>query len=253
MNAFTVWVGLGSAMGLWRVWRLAPSRLSGALLNTALLVLFAALLGARLAYVIVNIDYFRANFWEIFQFWQGGLSWPGALAGAAAAIAATAHAYSTPHGRRVPIGWLADRLYPLLPPVAITAWLGCWLTGAAYGAALPEGSWFGTPTLDETGAYLHRLPVQILAALALLAFFALVELLFRPKRPHGALSALALAGLMLVQLGASLLRADPAPTWQGLRLDAWFAVAVLALLLLLALVHSLVPILSRRQSISDQT
>lgn len=253
MNAFTVWVGLGSAMGLWRVWRLAPSRLSGALLNTALLVLVAALLGARLAYVAVNAAYYRASFWEIFQFWQGGLSWPGALAGAALAIAATASVYSTPRGRRVPFGWLADRLYPLLPPVAITAWLGCWLAGAAYGTELPTGTWLGVPSPDETGATLPRFPVQILAALALLSFFALLELRLRPKRPHGALSALALVGLMFVQLGASLLRADPAPMLQGLRLDAWFAAAVLALLLLMALAHSLVPSLSRRQSVSDQT
>ena len=250
MNAFTVLVGLGSAMGLWRVWRLAPVRLSGALLNTALLILLAALLGARIGYVAVNIAYFRAQPFEAFLLWQGGLSWPGALAGAAVALAAIAPAFTTPSGRRVPLGWLADRLYPLLPPVAITAWLGCWQIGAAYGAALPAGDWWGVPSLDETGAFFPRMPVQILAALALLAYFALLELRLRPKRRPGGLSLLAVGGLLLVQLGASLLRADPAPTWQGLRLDAWFATGSLGLLLMVALINALIPIL-RRQSISD--
>lgn len=240
-------------MGLWRVWRNAPSRLSGALLNTGLLVLLAALLGARIVYVGVNAPYFRANPVEALQMWQGGLSWPGALAGAVAAAAVAAHAYSTPHKRRVPLGWLMDRLYPLLPPIAITAWLGCWQIGAAYGAALPAGAWWGIPSPNETSAYTLRVPVQLLAALALLACFALLELGLRPKRQNGLLSGLALAGLMFVQFGASLLRTDPAPLWQNLRLDAWFALAALALLLMLALLNALVPHLWRRQSIPNQS
>jgi len=40
---------------------------------------------------------------------------------------------------------------------------------------------------------------------------------------------LGLLGLSLILLGTSLLRADPAITWNGLRLEAWAALAFILL------------------------
>jgi len=246
VSAFSVWVGLGSIVGLWRVAQNAPQRQAGIWVNAGLFVLAFTLAGARLFYVLTNWPYFSAHLLEAPQVWLGGLSWPGALGGAVVALMTLMIQYratsSRPHyPAHVTLGWLGDRLYPLLPPLAITIWLGSWQTGVAYGAALPAGAFGSVPSLDENGVYSPRFPLQPLAALTLLAFFAFLETRRKPLRPAGWLSGLAIAGLLLNLLAASLLRADPAPHWRGLRLDSWMAIIYLVLLFTPVIIISLAP------------
>lgn len=245
VNAFSVWVGLGATIGLWRVVQSAPQRQVGIWLNAGLFVLFSTLAGARLFYVRLNWEYFSNHLLEAAMISLGGLTWPGAFAGAGLGLGLLVirqHAlrtrpdlptiYST-------LGIIADQLYPLLAPLAITAWVGCWQSGIAYGAALPAGTWWGIPAPDETGMVSTRFPLQPLAALTLVAFFWILETKVKPLRPTGRLCGLAAGGLLLHLAAASLLRADPAPTWNGLRLDTWFALLYLALLIALGLTRAL--------------
>jgi hypothetical protein len=113
---------------------------------------------------------------------------------------------------------LADWLYPLLPPLAVTAYLGAWLAGASYGPQLAPGIWWGIPAPDESGWVALRWPLQPAAALSLLVFYVLMERLVPLPRPSGWLFALAAAWLFAVDLVVSLLRADPLPTWGLVRL-----------------------------------
>jgi prolipoprotein diacylglyceryltransferase len=251
VNAFTLWVGLGAALGLWRVARSAPQRQAGFWVNTGLLALLACLAGARLFYTWVNRDYFAGRLLEIPQVWLGGLSWPGAVAGAWLALLYLGYSYRTPRGGRAPLGWLGDRLYPLLPPLAVTTWLGCWMSGVAYGPPAPAGAWWGAPSLDESGTYTLHWPLQPLAALSLLGFFWLLETRVRPLRPPGQQAGLAAFGLLLHLLAASLLRADPAPTWGGLRVDTWMALAFLAGFVTQAILGSLFSRIWRRPTFSN--
>ena len=95
--------------------------------------------------------------------------------------------------------------------------------------------------MDESGITSLRWPLQPAAALSLLVFFALLERFVRPLQPAGLISWLGQVGLMLNLLAASLLRADPAPTWRGMRIDFWMATGYLVVLLLVAGITSLVP------------
>lgn len=261
MNAFALWVGFGSALGLWRVARSAPQRQAAAWVNTGLFVLFISLVGARLFYISLNWDYFAGHLGEVPQIWQGGLAWPGAVTGAWLAMLylAVVSRSSGRHGGQnqpapghgaqvnVTLSWLGDRLYPLLPPIAITAWLGCWQVGAAYGAQLPAGTPLAIPSLDETGMYNPHWPLQPAAALFLIISFAILEARVKPLRPVGRLSGLATFILLVHLFAASLLRADPAPIWNGLRLDAWWAMALTMLFLLYILVNNVVSRIWRRR------
>jgi prolipoprotein diacylglyceryltransferase len=246
VNAFSVWVGLGATVGLWRIVRSAPQRQAETWLNAGLFVLFFTLAGARLSYIWLNWSYFASHLVESAMIWLGGLTWPGAFAGAGLALIMLSLLYRNspdrlpPHTPYLPLGWVGDRLYPLLPPLAIAVWIGCWQSGIAYGVALPAGTWWGMPALDASGASSLRFPLQPLAALTLLEFFWLLETRIRPLRPPGLLFGLAVAGLLLHLAAFSLLRDDPAPYWNGLRLDTWFAVFSLALLLILAIINNLV-------------
>jgi heme/copper-type cytochrome/quinol oxidase subunit 4 len=241
MNSFSLLVGIGAGIGLWRVVRGAPERQATFLLNTGLIILGSGLVGARLAYVWINWAYFATHLPEILQIWLGGLSWPGAFAGAALALSIIAIPARTPRGDAIPAGWFGDRLYPMLPPLAISLWLGCWQTGHGYGPLLPGGTWWGVPSLDETGTLALHWPLQPLAAVTLLAFFGILETLIPLRRPVGRLSGLALTGLLLHLLAFSFASAEPGPTWQGLRLETWAAILFLALIILAWLVGRLFP------------
>ena len=49
------------------------------LINTSVVALIAAFLGARLYYVLFNWDYYRAEPWKILAIWEGGLAIHGGL------------------------------------------------------------------------------------------------------------------------------------------------------------------------------
>ncbi len=75
----------------------------------------------------------------------------------------------------------------------------------------------------------HRLPLQVLAALTLALLYGALELRLFPKPGSPSLSgeraSLTLLALMAHTFLFSLLRADPALRWLGLRVDSWVALA----------------------------
>lgn len=225
-HVFSLLIGAGAALGLWQVARAAPPKETLRWVDAGLYALLGALAGARLGFVFLHFAYFRSHPLEALLPWLGGLSWPGAVLGGLLATALVAAA------RRLPFALVADHLAPLLAPLAITAWLGCWRAGCAYGPLLPESSRFAVLALAEDGALTPRLPLQLLAAFSLLATFAAVELKLEPFERRGQRAGLYCLLLSANLLGFSFLRADPAPRWAGLRPDAWAALLFTALALI---------------------
>ncbi len=217
MNAYAIAVGIGSALGLFRISR----QRSGQWLDAALIVLLGSLIGARAAFVVLNPAIFAPRPLEALEVWRGGLSAPGGILGGVLALLLAAALH------RVSALRLADWLYPLIPPLAVSAWLGSWLTGSAYGALVSPAAWWTLQAPDETGLAAARVPVQLGAALALAVFYFLMETLTPLPRPSGWLASLALSWLVLVSLVASLLRADPTPLWRDLRIDTWVYLVLL--------------------------
>jgi prolipoprotein diacylglyceryltransferase len=226
MLVFSLWVGIGASLGLWRLARSAQRR-PAEWVNAGLFVLVFALCGARLSFAANNLGYFAGHVIEIPMIWLGGLTWPGALLGALLALGIQVVGYRSPRTGKVSPGWLGDQLYPLLPTLAIGAWLGCWQAGCGYGTLAPSGAWWAVPAITEYGLLALRWPVQALAALSLVVFFALLERWVTPMRSAGRLSSLALIGLLLHLFIFTGLVADPSPYWNGLRLDTWAALIML--------------------------
>jgi len=229
VTIFSFLAGAGATLGLWQVARRAQSQHTRRLLDYGTLVLLAALLGARVFYVVVHGAYYAAHPLEAVEIWLGGLSWPGAAMGAILELIILSLA------RRYPLGWLADGLSPLIGPVAIALFLGCWQAGVMYGQALPNGS-LGFPTVDEAGAVSVRVPLQLICALGLLVYLWIAEHALAPldgKRSYPGLRAsLFSLGLGLALLAAESLRADPVPYWGSLSVDTWCAYGLIALSLL---------------------
>jgi phosphatidylglycerol---prolipoprotein diacylglyceryl transferase len=222
VEIFPILIGAGAVLGLVQVARHSPREGVLAWLDAGLLTLLGALVGARLYFVFMHLGYYRSQLLEIPQIWLGGLDWPGAIAGGLLAVVGISVA------RNLLLGQAADRLANLAPPLAIAAWLGCWMAGCAYGF---ETTAFGLRTLIEDGSFSVRFPVQILAALSLLCYYAWLEIGVSYSLPAGRRAGLIGLGLAINLLAFSFLRADPAPLWYGLRPDSW-AAAVLGIIML---------------------
>lgn len=226
MNAFAVLIGLGASLGVaCLALQSDRPRERQRLMDAGLIVLLGALLGGRFFFVAANRDYFAAHLIEAAQMWLGGFSGAGALAGGLAALLPASALSGSPPAK------LSDRLLPMLPPLAVSAWLACWQAGSAYGPlagfAGSGPAWWAFPARDEWGVVAYRFPTQLLAAVMTLALFAALE----PLKPR--LSASGQAGsagflvVALVTFAASFLRADPARSWMGWRLDGWAALGLL--------------------------
>jgi phosphatidylglycerol:prolipoprotein diacylglycerol transferase len=214
---FPLILGLGATLGLgWSAWR-APVGQAHRQVDAGLWALFGGLLGGRAAYAAFNWSYYRTHLEQVPAVYLGGLAWPGALAGSLLALALFAAAAHTSFGS------LADGLLPLLVTLTVSAWLGCWLEGCAYGAL--ADTWWGMPARDEWGAFASRWPVQFLGALLVLGAFLAIDLNRARLRVPGQAAVLGAFSLSLEMFALSFLRADPALSWLGLRLDAWSGLA----------------------------
>lgn len=236
VSYFAAIIGVGAAAGLYRISRPAVGGQSAprtrqldasARLNSALLVLLGALAGSRAGYVLVNWEYFRTHLGDTLQVWLGGLAWPGALLGGLLVFGGLVLAW------RRPAGALADALLPILAPLVVAAWLGCWQAGSFYGPALAARTWWAVTARDEWAQVLYRWPLQPAAALLSLLVLGLAERTGSGHAPQGRAASQGWLGLCLLLLGLTFGRADPAPVWNGLRLDVWAGLSLTFLALVL--------------------
>lgn len=171
------------------------------------------LIGARLSYILLHLEFYRTHPTEILAYWEGGLDWFGGILGAAIGLWIFCRA------ARRPFWELADSLAAPGVLFGLAAWLGCLLDGCGYGRPVPA-RWWAPATPDSFGAVAPRWPTQAAGALLTLTCAAA---LFRTRdRPMavGTRACLALAACASIILLVSLGRGDPSVGIFGLRGDA---------------------------------
>ncbi|MGC8778539.1 MAG: prolipoprotein diacylglyceryl transferase [Candidatus Caldatribacteriaceae bacterium] len=147
-----------------------------AVMEVASLCVIGAVVGSRLAYVLLNWDYYRENLWKILAVREGGLTFYGGIAGALL----------------LAVPYILRRKYRLAaffdlfsPPLALgyaIARVGCFLNGCCYGRVstysfFPLGVKF--PHLSG-----FRYPTQIYSLVySLVIFFILLRLSQRSHFP----------------------------------------------------------------------
>ncbi len=202
---FSVFIALGTGLGLYQVFRQAPPQQAIRCLDASVFLLFCAIIGARSSYVGLNLSYYLDNPLEAFLINQGGLVWEGAIGGVVLALPFTARDFE------LPAAVLADSVAQLIPPLGVAAWLGCWMAGCGCAAAVSPSYWWAIPSPDATGLAAARFPLQPAAALVLMMECLLVESFTGRKSRSGLL-----AGRFGLALGLNLLlfsfyTVDPAP------------------------------------------
>ena len=227
MFIFSFLIGFGASIALLRLALTVDAIHRTRWLINGFIVLAAALLGSRLAYVLLHTNYYSTRGSEVLNLGAGGLWWPGALVAGFLIVLVVALV------RRIALGSTMDKFSVMLLPLAASFWLASWSAGVAYGARLDPSIWWGLPSLDLTGVIANRVPVQPAAALTLLLLLGGAEWLGKEKFNNGRRAGLLFLFLSVHTLVFSFIRADPILHWLGLRLDIWVCLFMILIALLL--------------------
>jgi len=182
IHAYGLFFTLGVIVGLLVAFRfgLDEGINSLVILDMGFIIILFALIGSRLAYVIINISYYRDHVLDILKIWDGGLVFSGGLI----AVLLVLGWYSKFNHLTF---WEIGDLWA--PSAAIgqgIGYLGCFLAGCCYGkpAEVEWGVVFTNPnSLAPLNIPLH--PTQIYGALSgFIIFFVLIKL-YAKKRFEG--------------------------------------------------------------------
>lgn len=213
ISAYTAFVDLGIILGLLVTSLLARWKKADlwGTVDAALVALLCGVIGGRLAYVVLHWPYFSSHVREAFYLWHGGLTFQGAFLGGVVGL----WGYSSWH--RSSFWRLADILVPGLALGQAIGWIGCLLSGCAYG--LPTRGRWAYELPDLYGIALFRFPIQAaMSGLSLFIFILLMLLIWRISRPFPGF--IALLYLLLYSLGGCVLeftRGDETPCLGALR------------------------------------
>ncbi len=207
---YGVLIASAMALGLWLAYREARRRGEDPeeLLKAAEFALVGGLVGARLYYVLFNLDYYLATPFKIIAVWEGGLAIHGGLIGGL--LVGGGYAWT----RRLPLARYLDIVAPSLVLGQVIGRWGNFFNEEAFGRPtdLPWKLYISPshrPLPFQNAEYFH--PTFLYESLWDLGVFAILVVLLR-RRLERAPGALFLAYLGLYSLGR---------LWvEGLRLDS---------------------------------
>lgn len=182
----------------------------------------AAMLGARLAHVLSNLDYYALHPREAVGPASGSFALWGALIGGGLAVIAVARA------RGLPATVLGDAAAPALALGEAVGRIGCFLDGSSLGAPaeLPWSVGYARDGAAPLGQVTMRHPAQVYHALAALGTYRLVCRLAAGRPAQGAVFAVWLALQSLARFTIGFFRVDR-PLLLGLQDGQWWALVAL--------------------------
>ena len=186
---------------------------SEAIYNLTLISFICGLLGARIFYIVQNLDYYRFNPREIVMLAHGGLAWFGGLfAGAIAAITFIGL-------KKLPLYAMLDTIAPFIALGQAIGRIGCLLNGCCYGKESIFGLYF--PVHNAM-----LIPTQIYSSIALLIIFIVLRILQERPLAQGAIFFSYLLCYSIKRFFMEFLRADSPACVGGLTLFQILSVIV---------------------------
>ena len=141
----------------------------GIIFNLAFIVFIWGILGARLLYVIENINYYLKNPSETIMLQHGGLSWFGGL------ILGVVSGIIYLKRKNLKVYTILDLVIPFVAIAQAIGRIGCLLNGCCFGKISKFGLYFDTHKLI-------LIPTQIYSSLILIFIFIILR--FLQDRPH---------------------------------------------------------------------
>ena len=194
-------------------------------IDLSLWFFLAAILGARVLFIIVAYDRFMAHPLEMLKLWKGGLVYYGGLF--AAVLAGLA--YLKRHG--LPLGFWSDLFAPVAMLVLTVGRIGCFLNGCCYGKIAPDLPWGVTYPVSHSFLGPAQYPVHptpIYESLATLIIFIFLVWLSRRKRFQGEVFWSMLLAYAAARFVIEYFRGDPRGTVDVLMLSTSQAISLVA-------------------------
>lgn len=174
------------------------------------LSLLGGIVGGRLAFIVLQWEFFLRSPGEMSAIWHGGLVWYGGLLGGLFA------AWLYVRAKRLNFLRVMDQCIPFLALAHAVGRVGCFLNGCCYGR--PTDHWCGAVFPGQRGPVV---PVQLFESAGLLFLYGLLRGLQRPpllSRP-GWLFGIYLVLYALLRFSIEFLRGDQEIWWAGLTLQ----------------------------------
>jgi phosphatidylglycerol---prolipoprotein diacylglyceryl transferase len=176
----------------------------GLIVDLGFYMLIAAIIGARVFFLIVNPEVVLENPLAAFQIWKGGLVFYGGF------IAAVITAIVFVRGKKLRFMRVADIFSPGLSAGHAIGRIGCFFAGCCYGreCELPWAVVFKDPlSLAPTGVHLH--PTQLYSVAADLMVFGLLWFFRKRTTRQGQLFWLYVLLYGIIRTILELFRGDP--------------------------------------------
>jgi phosphatidylglycerol:prolipoprotein diacylglycerol transferase len=181
----------------------------GMILDMALIIVVTGLIGARILFILVNLDYYISNPLETVMLWKGGLVFYGGLAGGLLALLGYIRFYHLSLWHTLDLGAIAISLGHGVGR------LGCFSAGCCYGRPtdLPWAVTFTNPrclAVEVLGQPVH--PTQLYSFFFLMGLTLFLVWLEPRKKFAGLGTAAYLILYGLFRFGVEFLRSDPRGT-----------------------------------------
>jgi len=183
LHAYGVMLAISFFLGILLAARRAPRRgiQPDLVFDTSLVIVFAAILGARAMYVLFHREEMHGIL-DVVALWSGGLTMYGGV------LAAMGASWLYLRRRRVPFLTMADVMAPSIALGLAVTRIGCFLNGCCYGR--PTESVLGVHFPPD--AYVTRLygeaalhPAQLYSSFTGFLILAVLLLYDRGARPQG--------------------------------------------------------------------
>lgn len=213
---YGVMLALAFVVGIWFATRQAKREKvpANTTLDLSLIALITGIIGARILFVLLNLDYYSNHPFETIMFWQGGLVYYGGI------ILGVLCAILFLKVRKLDVWKITDICAPFLAIGQAIGRIGCFLNGCCFGKPVswgikfPPGSMasyeqFSQGLIKSVNEYsLSVHPTQLYEGVNALIIFLILIVVRRKKRFNGELFWLYLLLYAITRSGIEFLRGD---------------------------------------------
>jgi len=163
----------------------------------------SGIIGARIFFIFLNLDYFSENPLEIIMVQKGGLAWQGSL------VFGSLFGIVYLKMKKLPMLMMMDLAAPYIALGQAIGRIGCFLNGCCYGRPVSWGVFF-----PVHGEHLH--PTQLYATAGLVVIFCICKIFQRGRVMNGRVFALYLILASVQRFVVEFFRADHSVMAAGL-------------------------------------